>query len=206
MRPVEIGGLARSPRAAPAPRGSWRRNRRPGRETAACPRARNGPAGRRASCCSATKREGASAMSIQAGSSNATPALTSAAIISPFQSASTLSSRPGRTRACRELVQQVGAQRGEPRLVLGMLRGTVLEAVEDIVAFEIASGGHVVMLRRKTRHLPSPSTCVDLAQRPDVELALLALANRRRARRRRRPPAVVISRASQPTVSRARWR
>ena len=62
-------------------------------------RARNGRAGRHASSPLAMKSKARRAMASHDGSSSATPALTSAAIISPFQSASTLSSSPGRTRS-----------------------------------------------------------------------------------------------------------
>ena len=43
------------------------------------------------------------AISIQDGSPSMVPALASAAIIRPFQSASTLSSSPGRTRLLRSI-------------------------------------------------------------------------------------------------------
>jgi hypothetical protein len=55
-----------------------------------------------------------------AGSLEVQPALTSAAIISPFQSARTLSSRPARTR--RASGQQFLAHRREPFLVLHAAR------------------------------------------------------------------------------------
>src|SRR5262249_49949449 len=58
-----------------------------------------------------TNRKARAAISSQCGSSNTRPALTSAAIIRPFQSASTLSSRPGRTRLPRAIsnVSRIGA-------------------------------------------------------------------------------------------------
>src|SRR3989304_178800 len=61
----------------------------------------------------AMKSKARLAISSQAGSSNTRPALTRAPIISPFQSASTLSSRPGRTRLARGA--RPGARPAAPR-------------------------------------------------------------------------------------------
>ena len=83
------------------------------------------------------KSKARAAMSSQAGSPSMTPALASAAIISPFQSASTLSSRPGRTRVSRAR-RAACARSAASRASSSSLRGCALEPVEDVVAFEIA--------------------------------------------------------------------
>ena len=59
------------------------------------------------------------------------------------------------------------------------------EPVEDGVALEIALGRDVVVPREE-RGLVLADGVLDLVERPDVELALLAFASRRRARRRTR--------------------
>ena len=88
----------RSPRGAPAPPASSRRGRArsPGRSAAR--RARSARGARRGSSARRRSEGRRRASSIHSGRSSASAARTSAAIISPFQSASTLSSRPGRTR------------------------------------------------------------------------------------------------------------
>ena len=73
--------------------------------------------------------------------------MTSAAIIRPFQSASTLSSRPGRTRLTAR-GEQFFPQRAKPRLV-GFAARLGFQAIEDVVAFEIAGGRDVIVMGEK---------------------------------------------------------
>ena len=106
----------------------------------------------------------------RAAGSKARLAVTSAAIISPFQSARTLSSRPGRTRRARAAsnFSRIGASLASS----SMLRGK-LEAIWNIMPFEIALRGHVVM-RSKKFGIVLAEQRRDLGERPDVELPLLA--------------------------------
>ena len=71
------------------------------------------------------------------------------------------------------------AQHGEPlryfgsQMLFPLVARQVLEAIQDIVPFEVSLGGYVILGRKPGRflgaeHLP------DLGRRPDVELALLA--------------------------------
>ena len=100
------------------------------------------------------------------------PALASAAIIRPFQSASTLSSRPGRTRLVAR-GEQFGAQRREPRLDRPRRARQRLEPVEDGVAFEISRRRHVVMPGKEFAVLGAERSD-HFVIRPDVEFAFLA--------------------------------
>ena len=72
------------------------------------------------------------------------------------------------------------------------------------MALEIALGRDVVVLREE-RRLVLADGVLDLVGRPDVELALLAL-RLASSEAQNAPSSVVISRASQPTVSCARIR
>ena len=110
-------------------------------------------------------------MSSHDGSASIRLALASAAIISPFQSASTLSSRPGRTRAFAR-GEKFCAQRGKPRFVLVAARQR-LEPIENVVAFEIACRRHVVVAGEKLAVLDAELPD-HLVIGPDVEFALLA--------------------------------
>ena len=84
------------------------------------------------------------ARSSQSGRSKISAALARAAIISPFQSAKTLSSRPGGTRSSRHgTARAAGRELGLERVAE---QGRAVQPVEDGVALPIAVGRHVVML------------------------------------------------------------
>ena len=109
----------RSPRAAPARRGSWRQNRRRGRETAAVLRARNGRAGRRWSSCAAMKAKA------RCGHARSSPARRSSDAgvdqrgdHQPVPVGQDLVVEARAARACSRTVKQLVAQRREPRFVL----------------------------------------------------------------------------------------
>ena len=72
--------------------------------------------------------------------------MASAAIISPFQSASTLSSKPGRMREARRASSfaRIAASRASV-VVVAQARKSI-DPIEDVVAFEIAFRRHVVDL------------------------------------------------------------
>ena len=101
-----------------------------------------------------------------------TPALTRAAIISPFQSARILSSRPGRTLVSR-LLCSIGRSMAN-RCSSSMLRGKLIESIENIMALEIAPGAYVVK-RSKECSIFRAQDLLDLLLRPDIEFALFAL-------------------------------
>ena len=129
-------------------------------------------------------------------------ALASAAIIKPFQSASTLSSRPGRTRVARD-GEQFCAQRREPRSSSAVAARQRLEAIEDVVAFEIARRRDIVVPRKKFAVLAaerraSPRRATRHRTCPP------RLRNRHRAKPRMRPPPSSFrARASRPSPARA---
>ena len=85
------------------------------------------------------------------------------------------------------------------------LRGRRCEPVEDVVAFEIALRRSRRSAARRTRRRPcrAPLRSRRATRRRTCPPRL---RSRRRARRENAPSPVVISRASQPTVSRARAR
>ena len=119
----------------------------------------------------AMKSNARSAMASQFGSSRRILALTRAPIISPFQSANTLSSSPGRTRP--ERPRSNAARNCESRASSASLRGTVLRRFQNIVAFEIAFVAHVVVPGKEFAVIRSKKF-EDLALRPDIKLALFA--------------------------------
>ena len=84
------------------------------------------------------------------------------------------------------------------------LRGNVLEAIEDIVTFEIALVGHVVMLQQKTQHFRRPAP---RRSRPATRRRTCPPRppNRRRARRENAPSGGrhLARRASRPSRPRA---
>ena len=125
---------------------------------------------------------------------------TSAAIISPFQSASTLSSRPGRMRSARASSKIVAQAESRPRRFA--VRHS-FEPVENIVALEVSFVSHIVVARKEFAGLGSDQFD-DFIFGPDVELAFFAFRNRHQGKPRMRPRPVVISRLSHSTVSRAR--
>ncbi len=116
-------------------------------------------------------RKARAASASQSGSPNATPALARPAIIRPFQSASTLSSRPGRIRRARAAssFSRIGASSCSS----SMLRGKCLSRLRIVCPSKLPSSGHVIV-RSKFRSIVRAQHLVDLGQRPDVELALLA--------------------------------
>ena len=192
----------RSPRRAPARRGSWRRSRRRARDTAAGPRARNGRAGRPWSCARAMKSKAR------------------AAIVDPGRLAEHGAGIDQRrdhqaVPVGQHLVVEAGphplAARTSSSLARSMasrassssLRGKLLSRLRILWPSKLPAVGHVVMLRKK-RSILRAQHLDDLGLRPDVELALLAFRIGVERGARTRPPGVVISRASQPTVSRAR--
>ena len=100
--------------------------------------------------------------------------MASAAIINPFQSASTLSSKPGRTRAARR-ASNVLAHRRKTRLGPGVAQFDGAEPVEDVVAFEIPLRRHVIDFGEEFCIL-SAERLLDLGETPHIELAFLAFA------------------------------
>ena len=203
QRLLEISRARRSPRRAPARRGSWRRSRRRGRETAAAVAPGMARAGRRRVIVARDEIEGARAPSrSRTARRSMMPALTSAAIISPFQSASTLSSRPG-PHPLVARVEQLVAQRRQPRLVVRAASARASRRLRILWPSKLPSGGHVIMAREESPS-SAPSASIDLGLATRRRTCPPRLPNRRRARRQNAPSGVVISRSSQPTVSRAR--
>src|SRR5262249_9161799 len=100
--------------------------------------------------------------------------------------------------------EQFCAQAGEPRLVLGG-SGRGLQAIEDRVALEISGRRHVIVAGGKKTG-PPPPPLHHLPAGTNRELPPPPLPNPRARRPEQAPSAVVISRASQPTVSCARVR
>ena len=189
-------------RGAAPPRSCWRSRWRwpapwPGR------RDRSGRGGRPSPCAGRRSRRRSAAAFSQSGRSNTRAAWASAAIIRPFQSASTLSSQPGRMRLARR-ASSLLRMCGERLLLGGRAQVGVAQAVEDGVAFPVAGVRHVVDVGEHlgvglAQHL------LDLGLRPDVELAFLAFASRHRARRRsRRPRRSSRAAASRPSPRCAR--
>ena len=133
----------------------------------------------------------------------ATPALTSAAIIRPFQSASTLSSRPGPDALARAPASSMRAQRRRAAVSSSVAcAASALSRLRMLWPSKLPSGGHVVMLREECG-IVGAQDLTDLGQRPDVELALLAFGIGIERGRRTRPPAW-SSRARASRRSRAR--
>ena len=195
---------ARSPRRARARRGSSRRNRTRGRGIRAGLRARNGRAGRRASSCAAMKSNARAAMSSQICSPNTRPALASAAIISPFQSASTLSSSPGRTRVARA-ARSFARNAAERVFVLRRCAGCGLRRLRMLWPSKLPDGS-----RRSGARRNSPSSMPRLFDHFVVatrrRTCPLRPRNPHRATPRTRPPRSSSRAASHATVSYARAR
>ena len=126
----------------------------------------------------AMKPKARAAIAIQSGSPSRAPALASAAIINPFQSARTLSSSPGLTRFSRSSNSlprsifsedhSIGDNRSE-----SMLRGKSLSRFKMLCPSKFPSGV-TSYCAAKNAASSRRSTLLDLGQRPDVELALLA--------------------------------
>ena len=112
---IEIAGHCRSAGTAPRPRGSSGRSRRGTPSAGGDPRASCGTAGRPRSCGAGPTRRRRSASPSQSGRPSWPDAWARAAIIRPFQSASTLSSRPGRIRSSRAARRVCAAPRQDDR-------------------------------------------------------------------------------------------
>ena len=100
-------------------------------------------------------------------------------------------------RAASSSLSRSMASRG---LVLASLRGKRLRRLRILWPSKLPSVGHVVMLQQKTQRRPRPAP---RRSRPATRRRTCPPRprNRHRARRENAPSGVVISRASQPTVS-----
>ena len=140
------------------------------------------------------------AIASQDGSSSARR-VHQAAIIRPFQSASTLSSSPGRTRPPRARAKIRAGHRAAPRRHASAARA--LSRLRILWPSKLPSVAHVVVPREEFAVLGAEQ--LDRS-RPSTRRRTCPprLRCRRRARRQRPPLSSVISRTSQPTVSCAR--
>ena len=152
-----------------------------------------------------TKRQARTAAASQSSRRKTADALASAAIIRPFQSASTLSSQPGHTRLSRTAFSLVRSTASRCSSASPSKRRRAI-AMEDVVMLPVATGGDVVG-RAKERAVLGAQHGVDLGSRPRHRTCPRRLPNwRRRSRqsRRSRRPSRAGS-TSQVSAMRAAW-